>query len=709
MTGWSGPSEATRILVVDDDATIRTIAEKALREQGFEVCLAETGADAVRAMRDERPDLVLLDVVLPGLSGFEVCRRIAEDPRTRHVPVVMFTGDEAGDSIDLAFACGARDFITKPVNWHLLVYRIRYLLRSSEILRKLERHQERLDRAQRLARMGYWEVDLESQLAHCSDEIREQCGLPRDDSPVHLERLMATVHPDDRADFERTLADCVANQSEFEFDHRILMADGQVRVAHVQGRVMRDEAKGRLLIEGVSQDVTERRETERRIQHLALNDPLTGLGNRSQFMRRAEHAIEEARSRHRRAAALLLDLDDFKRINDTMGHGAGDDLLQMVATRLHESLGSGEWSREVGVGPEPLLSRMGGDEFTFLLPDIGDPQHASRAAQYVSRLLSAPFSVEGRQISMSTSIGIAISPDDGEDAESLLQSADTAMYHAKRRGRNNHQFFTEAMNTDVQERLVNEGRLRRALEHGGVLVHYQPKIELRTGRIVGCEALVRMQDPEGGLIPPAAFVPVAEETGLIVPLGERVLIDACRQARLWTDSGRPPLRVSVNLSPCQLAEPGLVSMVESTLHDTSLDPGLLDLEVTETALMNHEASAASQLQRLRDQGVSISLDDFGTGYSSMSHLKNLPLDCLKIDQSFVRGIETQPGDAAITDAILKMAQALKLRTVAEGVETEPQRHFLAQRSCDEVQGYLFSRPLPADDFDDYRRANTHET
>jgi predicted signal transduction protein with EAL and GGDEF domain len=353
-----------------------------------------------------------------------------------------------------------------------------------------------------------------------------------------------------------------------------------------------------------------------------------------------------------------------------------------------------------------MLSRMGGDEFTVLLPEIEDPQEAAHVAQRVLSLLSDPFPLDDHDVVVSASIGICIFPDDGRDADSLLRNADTAMYHAKRRGRRTYQFFTESMNTDARERLATEGRVRRALEHGGVQVYYQPKIDLRTGRISGCEALVRITDPEVGLISPASFISVAEETGLIVPLGERVLRDACLQTRCWHEAGLPPLRVSVNLSARQIAESSLVETVEWTLDETGLDPGLLELEVTESALMHNERAAAAQLARLRDRGISIALDDFGTGYSSMSYLKNLPLDCLKIDQSFVRGIETSPGDAAITDAILSVAKALKLRTVAEGVETEPQRHFLAQRCCDEVQGYLFSRPVPPAEFERFVRSHS---
>jgi len=699
---WTGPSSHPLVLIVDDDASIRTLAARALEHEGYRVALAETGSEGLRLTLDRRPDLVLLDVQLPGLSGYDVCRRICDDPRTAHTPVVMLTGNDDVESIDLAYTYGARDFVSKPVNWHLLMYRIRYLLRDAEALVHLAKHRERLNRAQRMARMGYWEVDVESQLVHCSDEIRERCGFPRDDSPVHLQRMIDLVHPADRPDFVRTLEECIRNLGEFEFEHRLVMPDGEVRVAHVQGRVSRDEAKGRLLVEGVSQDVTERRAAERQIRHLALHDVLTGLGNRRQFSRRLELAADLAQRHKRRVGVLLLDLDDFKRINDTLGHLAGDALLQEVTARLVGSMRSGDWSGDRD-GSQPVLCRMGGDEFSVLLPDVIDPQEAGRVARRILSTLSDPYVVDDREIVVSASIGIAIFPDDGRDPDSLLRNADVAMYHAKRRGRRNYQFFDESMNTEANERLLTEGRLRRALEHDGLAVYYQPKIDLRNGRIAGCEALVRIQDPEIGLVSPAVFIPVAEQTGLIVPLGAQVLRTACRQARSWEKSGLAALRVSVNLSARQLAEGSLTGLVEGVLLESGLDPGLLDLEVTESALMNHEDAAAAQLQRLRDMGISVSLDDFGTGYSSMSYLKSLPLDCLKIDQSFVRGIEANAGDAAITDAILSMARALKLRTVAEGVETEPQRRFLAGRQCDEVQGYLFSPPVPPADFEEFVR------
>jgi diguanylate cyclase (GGDEF)-like protein len=437
------------------------------------------------------------------------------------------------------------------------------------------------------------------------------------------------------------------------------------------------------------------------VRTLAYVDSLTGLPNRLSYKERLARSLEEAGRNGRNVAALFIDLDHFSRINDTLGHEAGDHLLQQVAARLRASCRE----REDEVGPasaalDPEVARLGGDEFTVLMPGLTDPEDAAKLARRILSSLAHPFRLSGREIFINASIGIAIFPYDGEDLEMLLMHADTAMYKAKEQGGGSYQAYSRAMNASALQRLTLEHSLRRALEREEFEVHYQPIVEARSGRPVAAEALVRWRHPELGLLLPSEFVPLAEENGLIVPLGEWVIQRACRQYREWQAQGLPPVRVVVNLSSRQLRRE-LTETVGRILQATGLEPRNLGLELTESVLVNHQKEGAEVLHALRAMGLHLSVDDFGTGYSSFSYLKHFPLDTLKIDRSFVREITSDPDDAAITTAIIAMGHALGLKVVAEGVETPGQQALLRRQGCDELQGYHFSRPVPADRFAAY--------
>jgi diguanylate cyclase (GGDEF)-like protein len=386
-------------------------------------------------------------------------------------------------------------------------------------------------------------------------------------------------------------------------------------------------------------------------------------------------------------AVMALDLDRFKIINDTFGHPVGDRLLQAVAERLASHVREGD-----------TVARMGGDEFTFVLTDLGDSHQAGDIAQKILLSLAAdPFMLEDKEIFMSASMGISVYPVDGGDTTSLIKNADAALYHAKSEGRNNFQYYAREMNASAMQRLTLESALRRALEREEFLLYYQPQIDLASGRIIGLEALLRWQHPERGLVSPGEFIPMLEETGLIVPVGEWVLHAACRQGRAWQQAGLQPIRIAVNLSALQFRQPDLVGMIERILAETGLDPSSheLELELTESLLMKNVEETAATLHRLHEMGVKLSIDDFGTGYSSLSYLKRFPLTSLKIDQSFVRDLSSNPDDAAIVSAIIALGHGLKLNVIAEGVETTEQLAYLREMKCDEMQGFLFSRPVPA--------------
>ena len=434
-------------------------------------------------------------------------------------------------------------------------------------------------------------------------------------------------------------------------------------------------------------DVTDRKRSEEKLDRLAHHDALTSLPNRLLFGDRLSQRIAQARRDDSSLAVMFLDLDRFKVINDSLGHNAGDELLRQVACRLKDS-----------VRESDTVARMGGDEFTILVGGLHARRDAERVANHILERMAEPFTVGSRGLFVSTSIGISVYPSDGHDVETMVRNADTAMYRAKEQGRNNYQFYTETLNAAAMERMTLEQSLRKAVENNELLLHYQPRVDIRTGEILGAEALIRWQHPDMGLVSPARFIPLAEETGLIVPISAWVLQAACRQARDWHDADLPPVCISVNVSTSEFRGADLPDSVARVLRESEIDPSLLEIEMTEGAVMRDPDQAVRVLHELKDMGVRISIDDFGTGYSSLSYLTKFPIDAVKIDKSFVSNLTDNPDDAAIAGAVVAMAHSLDLVVVAEGVETLEQLDFLRSLNCDEVQGYFVARPCSADDF-----------
>jgi diguanylate cyclase (GGDEF)-like protein/PAS domain S-box-containing protein len=445
-------------------------------------------------------------------------------------------------------------------------------------------------------------------------------------------------------------------------------------------RISEFELDGQAMFIGIMHDITERKATEEKIIHLAHYDALTDLPNRSLVQDRIQQTIAWARRAEAQFAIMFIDLDKFKNINDTLGHDVGDQLLQMVAQRLTESLRA-----------EDTVGRQGGDEFIVLLASLSAAEDSAVVAQKILGTLAAPFVINGQDLRTGASLGIAVYPQDGEDVETLLKNSDRAMYHAKEAGRSNYQFFAKEMNTVAAERLLLESSLRQAIDRNELLLHYQPLVNIADGRIIATEALVRWNHPELGLISPVRFIPIAEDSGVIVPLGDWVLRQACYQLKLWRELGIPLQRMAVNLSPHQFRQKHLFRNFIQILEETGVDPHWLGLEITENVIMENPEDAIATLGELKALGIELSLDDFGTGYSSLSYLKRFPIDKLKIDQSFVRDITTDADDEGLVAAIIVMAHQLDIRVVAEGVETEAQLAFLREHDCDEYQGYFFSR------------------
>ena len=455
------------------------------------------------------------------------------------------------------------------------------------------------------------------------------------------------------------------------------------------------------LLERSMRYAIEKKRAEAQILHMAYYDNLTSLPNRVLFQDRLNQAIVQAERYGRRSAMLFLDIDNFKRINDTLGHRVGDLLLKAVAERLKESVrDSDSVARQHADIQNITVARQGGDEFTVLLSEVREPQDAARVAQRCLDRLSRPFLLDGHEVFITASIGIAIYEIDGKDIDSLLKNADAAMYHAKEQGKNNYQFYKQSMNATALEKLEFENDLRRALERKEFLLYYQPQIDVRTGTIVGMEALIRWQHPVRGLVSPADFIPLAEETGLIIPIGAWVLQTACAQNKAWQAAGLTPIPVSVNLSSRQFRQRDLVEAITEAVDTSGLEPGHLVLEITESVIMQEQEASSAMLRQLTTKGLRLAMDDFGTGYSSLGNLKRLPIYAIKIDRSFVMDITTDPDDAAITKAVIAMGHNLNLKVIAEGVETEEQLAFLYERGCHTIQGYLISRPMPVKEASD---------
>lgn len=473
----------------------------------------------------------------------------------------------------------------------------------------------------------------------------------------------------------------------FSQAHHIHVAkDGGRRDVEISVSPVRDERGKITQVIHVSRDITERKESEREIQQLAYYDTLTGLPNRMLFRDRLNQALTEAEQSGLQLALLFLDLDRFKEVNDTLGHSTGDKLLKVAAERIRHCLRKSD-----------AVARLGGDEFVIIVPALSHVEDAAVIARKILDIIRKPILLENREIVSTGSIGISVYPKDGKDVDSLLRSADMAMYRAKEQGRNNHQFYSREMNIEATEKMELEINMRRALERGEFFLRYQPQMCLKTGRITGLEALVRWKNPRREIISPLKFIPVAEETGLIFPIGEWVLRAACAQNKALQDAGIPPVRISVNLSARQFKHYNLTAMIAGILAETGLAPEYLELELTESAIMANRKEIRKILWELKRMGVSLAIDDFGTGYSSFSYLKHFPIDRIKIDRSFIGEISTNPNDAAITRAIIAMSHNLGLRVIAEGVETKEQLELLRSSDCDEMQGFYLKKPVAAEE------------
>lgn len=681
------------VLIIDDDPVFSLLASEALQQAGFDTRIASDAQQAMSSFEEYKPDLALLDVNLPGGNGFEVCAALRSLASGRDVPIVMVTGHNDTESIARAYDAGATDFIHKPVLWPTLPHRVGFMLRALDNLHAL-RESERRNRALLQALPDtIFMVDSNGVLVEHISGNERNYGRNLVGKPLE-EVFPALVARAARATLRGKVT---AQAAGVEFKVR----QGTER-RWFEARV-RPQADGPLLI--VIRDTTERREAKARIEYLAYYDTLTRLPNRQLFVREAARALLEPRQANELVALLYLDLDRFKRINDNLGHSVGDALLLEVARRLEQSIRPTDGVPQEGARPghgRHRVARFGGDEFVVLLTGLKDEQQTVEVADRIRSSLAEPFHCDGHRFVITPSIGIALCPRDGTDIEDLLVKADMAMYQAKDRGRNAHAFYGQTMAVRSLGRLELETELQRAFESDGLQLHYQPKLDLATGLIIGVEALLRWPHAERGWIAPDIFIPVAEETGLIVVIGDWVIDQACRQLAAWASMGLSHLTVAVNVSAQQFVRAGFVDNVLRTLQQHGVKAHRLELEITESLLMKNLEETTASMRRFREAGIALSIDDFGTGYSSLGYLRQLPVDALKIDRSFVKDLPESDDDAAICAAIIAMARELKLKVIAEGVESAEQLEFLRRHRCDQAQGYYIGRPVPVSELQGLR-------
>jgi predicted signal transduction protein with EAL and GGDEF domain/ActR/RegA family two-component response regulator len=674
-------------LVVDDDVVMQLSLQSMLQENGYEVHTVSNGQEALRCISSNEFQIVLLDVDMPEMSGFEVCRNI----RGHHaeLPVVMITGCRDTQSIALAFDAGATDFLPKPIDWSLIGYRMDYVMQSYRTLKELQ-----LSEARNLAMLKA----LPDTICLLDGEglMHEVYGALEDAGILSAGQLLPRFFsPEAQTFFVQELQSALQEEVVHTVPFSLLVPGQDARF--MEGNIARITPEKALC---VLRDITGRFRAEQQVQYLSDHDLLTGLPNRRQFLKRVSETIEQGAGKLSKFAVILMDIDDFKLINECQGSDTGDAVLKIVAGLINDHLSRTDFLDRLCLSEqsffdaeETYAARLGGDEFALLLPQVDTAEQALMLAQRMQTFLRGPHQVGQDSIFLNLSMGISVYPEDAGDALNLLKFADTALSEAKTQGKNNCQFYTPRLTARLLDRVQIEAELREALREKTLEVFYQPQVDAISKKMVSVEALLRWRHPEKGLLGPAGFIAVAEESGLITEIGSYVLSTACHDAARWAEAGFP-LSVAVNLSPLQLLSPDFYEQVVYALETSKLPAARLELEVTENIVMHHTPYTVNNLRALRALGVRIAIDDFGTGFSSLSYLKNFPVDVLKIDRHFVNELQHSKQDEAIVRAILMIAKTMEYVVVAEGVETQEQANILTELGCDFLQGYFYGKPQP---------------
>jgi diguanylate cyclase (GGDEF)-like protein len=668
------------VLLVDDDVVPRLMAREALEQAGFDVLEAGDGTEAVAAFERLRPALVLMDAVMPVMDGFAACAAIRALPAGAHTPILMMTSLDDVESIRRAFEVGATDFATKPLHGSILGFRVGHLIRARMAFDQAYGADEGSrallqaipDLVLRVSRDG---VILDPQM--------EQGRIRRSRYERHLGKKLSEVLPSEVAG---TIMELVERALTTSGLHATEVQLPEVRrVRHLEARIIRS---GDSEVIAFLRDNTRRRQREGRLAPLVFNDPLTGLPNRARFVQRVEEELARFRRYEERFAVAILRFDLFREFVNEYGENVGGRILRSFASALSGSL------RETD-----MVARISPNEFGLLLTNLESKYSTTMVVQRILALLSQGVPVDKMSVHFTACAGITLVGQDGKDTvSSLLKQSDVALARARRMGRNQVQIFSPEMSRNVSRRIGLEAELADAVEQRRFVVHYQPAVDLWTRKIVGAEALVRMVHPETGLVPPLEFIPLAEETGIIVAITEQVVREACRQVKAWQVEGLPSIVVAVNISGRDFQNASLAAKVSGLVREAGLDPGLLEIEITESVAMHDFQRTLHILQGLREVGMRVAIDDFGTGYSSLAYLKRFPIQTLKIDRAFIKDMMENPQDRAIVNAIIGMAHAMNMEVLAEGVERPEQLRYLLEKGCDRAQGYHFGKPVPAEEF-----------
>jgi len=674
------------MLLSDDGSEVRRLVYDSLDRLGCEMEEPDNGEQALAAFRRIQPEIVLLDLAMTQADAFELCASLHRARGGERASILAVAGRGDLEGVRRAIDAGATDFLIHPVDVEMLGLRLSCGRRSAQTRERLSRNEER--NRGLIKGIPHLVLQISKEGTVLDFEAPRDFDLRQFPDGLRGRRIQDVFFADAPYVIVRCIERVIETAESQVLEHNVRMGND----IHVYETRILPNAEGEPTV--VMRDVTERRKVEKELLQLAYHDPLTGLLNQHSMRERIARALELPGQHGRMTAILWVDIDHLKRVNATFGHELGDVLLQRVADRILSC--ARRTDRKARLGSDQSIkavARMGGDDFVVLLTEISHVKGAASLAKRLLDDLSQPFVLDRHEVYVTASIGIAVHPHDGAEAGTLLKNADSAMHHAKAEGRNNFQFYTSSGKTAALKILTLEGDLRMALARRELFVEYQPEIDLKTGDTVGLETLVRWDHPTLGLIPPLDFIPLAEETGLILPIGEWILSIACMQNAIWHKSGLEPIRVAVNLSGHQFRQRNLIKTIAKTLTNSRLDPQHLELEITESTLMENAASTIHTVKELKSMGVRLAVDDFGTGYSSLSYLRRFPLDVLKIDRSFIRDVTINADDAAITRAIIAMAHNLNLEVIAEGVENEQQLQFLQENNCDMAQGYYYCRPL----------------
>ena len=684
----NGNDNCPVVLVADDDAATRYLMTTTLAGGGYSVIEATDGEQAIRATAEERPDIVLMDVEMPVLDGYGACSAIRRSDDGRDLPIVMVTGHDDPASVDRAYEMGATDFIAKPINWHLIGHRLRYILRGARNLRAL----------------AVSESEKRALLAAIPDSIfvlgydgivaadLSGANLPMATRGPVVGRDVRTLLPPNLAAAVDPCIETVVDTGQCR-SVECQVHDAQTGKTWYESRYV-PHGEDRLLL--IVRDISERKAAEQRIHFLAYFDALTGLPNRASFMERLESTLEEADATRGRPAVLCTNLDRFKRINDSLGAATGDSVLMEVANRVSTCLEALFDARDDAHAASWHLARLGGDEFAVLLPDLEHGPDVVSVGQQIKSAIAAPMALGGHEFVMTASIGASAYPRHGRDAEALIKHATLARDEARKAGDGTCRFYRKSMNANAIEYLDLENDLRRALEDDELQIHYQPKYRTDSMRVCGAEALLRWVHPERGDIPPSTFIPIAEESGLIADIGRWVADGVCQQIAAWQYFGCSPGPIAFNVSGHEFGSGDVVETIASAVRRAGIGTSDVQLEITESVLIGDIRSVKQALHMLREHGFSLAVDDFGTGYSSLCYLQDFPVDALKIDRSFVRDVERNTDSRTICSGIIALAKSLGLAVVGEGVENDWQVEFLRRQKCDYVQGFLLGEAMPAD-------------